>query len=92
MRGQEVIKFSNISASQSFNLLNGGKYQSACIGTGFGTVQVRQYAANGVTSLSLGVSHAANGLIVFDAPPGQFEVQIVTATGVYITISRIPGE
>ena len=73
-------------------VLSGGKYQSAVIGTGFGTVSVRQLGPNGLTTVPASGNHAANGLLVFDATPGTYELTITTTTAVYASITRIPGE
>jgi hypothetical protein len=92
MRAQESIQFSNISVTPARFVLSGGKYQSACIGTGFGTVAVRQLGPDGITTVAASGNHAANGILVFDVGPGTYELTITTTTAVYSKITRIPGE
>lgn len=94
MRAQENISFQNISATPARFTLSGGRYQLAVVAIAFRKkkVAVRQLGPNGVTMLPASGNLAANGLVVFDVPPGIYELTITTATNVYACVTRIPGE
>jgi len=91
MRAQESVRFTNISATPARFVLSGGKYQLSGIGTGFGTINIRQLGPDGVVTISQGTL-AANGVLILDAMPGVFELTITTVTAVHAAIVRIPGE
>lgn len=93
MRAQEAVRFENIAATTSAFVLNGGKYTFAVAATfGGGSVGIETLGPNGSSWLSVGTPPVAAGVTTYDLPPGQYRVVIVTATAVYVTIVRVPGE
>jgi glutamine amidotransferase-like uncharacterized protein len=65
---------------------NGGAYMSACVGSGFGTVDLQALAPDGSTWLALptAVHFTANGTVgPTYLPPGQYRVAIATTPAVY---------
>lgn len=96
------IKAKNASAPTSAVELKGGKYllvASATWNTS-GTVGVDVLSADGVTWCpvvmytsdggSLIAIKAANGTAVMDLAPGQYRLNIATATAVYASLTRVP--
>jgi len=93
MRAQEAVKFENIAATTSAFVLNGGKYQFAVAATfGGGSVGIEMLGPNGSSWLLVATALTAAGVATYDLPPGQYRVVIATATAVYVTIVRVPGE
>ncbi len=70
--------------------LIGGRYQATAIATfGGGTAVLNQLGPDGTTYLQT-YSFSANGGKVLDLPPGDYQWVVVTATGVYTSVVRIP--
>ena len=63
-------------------------------GTGTGTVDMKQLAADGVTYIPCGLTQvtATTGFQIVEVPPGQYEVVIATFSANYVTLVRIPTE
>lgn len=93
MRAEQCIRFSNIAANTNGFTIYGGKYQTAIVATfGGGSVGLQQLGPDGTTWLIAATAVTANGVAVIDLTPGVFRFAIVTATGVFITLARIPGD
>jgi hypothetical protein len=107
MRDTDAQKFSNISASTSPFILFGGRYAVNVVATfGGGSVSIQQLGPDGSTYLDLFAAYdasgaeqdetinvfKANGMKVFDLPPGQYRIAISTATAVYVNVVRVPLE
>lgn len=93
MRAQEAVKFENIAATTSAFVLNGGRYQFAVTATfGGGSVGIEMLGPNGSSWLLVATALTAAGVVTYELPPGQYRVVIATATAVYVTIVRVPGE
>jgi len=95
MRGTDGFKIENagVGASTEFPL-SGGRYQVA-VGTatfGGGNVVLQQLANNNSTWFAVGTAITAAGANVSELPPGRYRLFVTTATGVYATVIRIPGE
>lgn len=85
----------NISATPANFSLLGGRYQLAAVATfGGGSVTLNQIGPDGSTLIpcSTGTTLIANGGGIVDLPPGQYQLTIATATAVYATLVRIPGD
>lgn len=82
----------NLSADTATFALQGGTYSMNCIGTGFGTVDLKILGQDGSTFFSvLAAAFAANGYKSFTIPPGVYKVTISTTTAVYFRIDHIPS-
>lgn len=93
MHAQEAVIFSNIAATTASFELKGGRYQFAASATfNGGSVGLQQLGPDGATFLSVVTPITVKGGQVLDLPPGQYQVVIVTATAVFASIVRIPGE
>ena len=94
-RARDSQAFSNISASTAGFQLVGGKYGTDVVATfGGGSVKLQRLAADGSTYLSVssGTDFTAAGYQTIDLPAGQYRFTIATATAVYASIARVPGE
>lgn len=94
MRAQQAIAFSNIAATTAAFECTGGTYVLSVKATGFGTVKLTALLPDGVT-----YGDVANGSLTADGmtaglslPPGQYKVNIASATAVYATLVRVPEE
>ena len=107
MRATDAVKFSNIAATTAAFGLNGGRYAVGVIATfGGGSVKFQQVGPDGSTMIDLEApfnnagteadlvisTFLANGMKVFDVPPGQYKIVITTASAVYVNIVRVPIE
>lgn len=95
MRASEAQVFSNISATTAAFHLNGGKYAFAAHATwssGSAKLQVLLPDGSSYVSVSSGTDLTADGFAVVDLPPGTYQIAIATATAVYASVTRIPGE
>lgn len=102
MRPGEGYAFPNIAATTSpFNLI-GGTYGVDCIAGAWnsGTVNLQRLAGDGATWVNAAEQVDLAGLVSFNAnlyaniplAPGSYRFDVSAATGVYVTIVRIPGE
>lgn len=94
-RAGETTSFANVSATPAAFTARGGKYLAEAVATwGGGSAKLQRLANDGLTFVSIGSStdFAANGVAVVDLSPGQYQLLIATATGVYFDLKRIPGE
>lgn len=103
MRAQESVSIVKaVAGTYPFNV-TGGRYRLAAIATwGGGNVQLSQYLPDGTTLLQLyGQPNtttpttwvddlAANGILDFDLPPGQYALVFTTGTSLNATVTRIP--
>ncbi len=107
MRTTEAIKFSNIGATTAAFALYGGRYAVGVVATfSSGSVKFQQLGPDGSTYLDLKAPYdvagteqddvigtfVANGMKVFDVPPGQYKLTITTASAVYANVVRVPLE
>jgi hypothetical protein len=93
MRANEAKRFENISATTADFILMGGTYQIAVVGTGFGSVVMHQVCADGTTGVVTHTALVANGVATsIQIPPGAYRIVIVTATAVYVVVTRIPQD
>lgn len=99
MRARYAKTWSNVSAAtltaDTFSL-EGGAYVVDAVATwGGGSVALQRMGPNGTTWLSLGSSAALTADSVTDTlalPPGLYRLNAATASAIYATISRVPGE
>lgn len=93
MRSGEAKGFVNISATTANFTINGG-----CFGCDFhatwggGSVTLNKLAADGATWVAAAASWTADGTVLVLLPRGIYQLAVVTATGVYVAITRIQGE
>ena len=93
MRAHEAVKFENIAATTSAFTLNGGEYVFTVTATfGGGSVGVEVLGGNGSSWLLVATALTAAGFATYKLPPGQYRVVIATATAVYASLVRVPGE
>lgn len=92
MRRVESIKFSNISATPAPFCLDGGLYSVAVVATfGGGSVTLEALGPDGTTYINVN-AFLAQDIENYWLPPGTYKLAIATATAVYATITRIPGD
>jgi len=108
MRARDSYLAKNISATTSAFHLNGGIYSVDVVATfGGGSVKLQKVGPDGATSIDLKAAFddgsstevdlvvgtfAANGNKVFSLAEGNYILTITTATAVYVSITRVPGE
>ena len=94
-RARDSQAFSNISASTAPFTLAGGRYGADAVATfGGGSVKLQRLLGDGSTyaSVSSATDFTAAGYGTADIPAGQYRFTIATATAVYASIARVPGE
>lgn len=86
----ENVFITNKSATTGpFNLM-GGQYGVTAIGTwGGGNAALQKLAADGSTYVTCLTAFTVNGYASVYLPPGQYQLAITTATGVYVDIVAI---
>lgn len=88
---QGAVAWNNISATPVNFQLGGGSYEVDVVATfGGGSVTLKKQAEDGVTFAPVLTPFTANGIQLVDLAPGTYQLTIVTATGVYARIIRIP--
>lgn len=95
MRANEAALFANVAATTSAFLLQGGKYAVKAVATfSAGSVKLQTLLPDGSTwlSVSSATDFTAAGFATVDLPPGSYRFLITTATAVYASVDRIPGE
>ncbi len=93
MRAPECKRFSNISATTDPFSIYGGVYDFAVIGSNFGTVTLSVLGPDGTTYITAATAISANGRSgAIALAPGQYRIAISSATAVYATLTRIPGD
>ena len=93
MRAQESVVFSNIAATTAPFALRGGKYAFAVIATfGGGSVTLQVLGPDNSTWLTAMTAVTVAGTANADLPVGQYRVLVATATAVFASLQRIPGE
>jgi hypothetical protein len=99
MRAQETVTFlSNAAAGTSSTFeLHGGRYVLECAATGSGgTLALQGKGPDGATFVtippSIGTALTASGAVVYDLPPGQYQVVVTTLSAIYVNVSRVPEE
>lgn len=93
MRAVDGYSAENISATTSGFKLAGGKYGIAVAATfGGGSVGLQKLHSDGTTWLAVITALTAAGYTTADIPAGTYRLVIATATAVYASIERIPGE
>lgn len=94
MRAYESQKWANIDATPADFLIYGGVYALDVIATfGGGSVTLTRLGPDSSTYLTAATAITANGTSgAITLPPGQYRLTIATATAVYASLVRIPGE
>ena len=73
--------------------LKGGRYALSAISAswGGGSVTVQRLAGDNSTYVNVpNATLSANGLVAFDAPAGNYQIVVATATGVAAAMTGIP--
>lgn len=93
----ESVQFKNISATTAAFTLRGGRYVMAATATfGGGNITLQLLLPDGTTFVSpFSLAGSANilsaaGSTTIDCPPGQYQIKVTTATGVYVSLASIP--
>lgn len=93
MRAVDGFSFTGASTTQGPFTLAGGLYGVDYIATwSGGTATLERRAADGVTFVPVATAFSANGYTTVNLPRGVYQVVIATATGVGVSVLRIPGE
>ena len=95
MRAQEGVSFNNLGTGDTAGFaLNGGVY-GIVVNAGTwssGGVALTLLAEDGITQVATGTSLSADGIAIVTLPPGEFQLAVTAATGVYARITRVPTE
>ena len=84
------VKVTDGSTDVNF-VLKGGKYGVMVTATfGGGSVILKGLCADGTTYVTVLTSFTAAGYATVDLPPGSYQLDITTATAVYVTVAPIP--
>ncbi len=93
MRSLDGKTFSNISATTGQFFLEGGVYGAVYMATwGGGNVVLQILGPDGSTWIAVTAAWLANGTALVELPPGNYRFAVTTSTGVYVILSRVPGE
>ena len=94
MRAVDGFTLSNASANSAPFQLNGGLYGITAIAGDWssGSATLEILAADGSTYVTAATAFSANGYETAYLPQGTFKIAVASATGVYVTVRRIPGE
>lgn len=96
MRATDSYSASNIAATTDAFELKGGYYKVAAVATfGGGSVAFEMLGPDGSTWLVVDATNTtltAAGHGNAAVPPGKYRLAIATATAVYASVVRIPGE
>ena len=83
--------FSDIAATPAPFTLLGGMYGMSVVGSISTSVSLFILGPDHTTYVDTGMDATAAGYFTGYLPPGTYELQIVSATGVYVDITRIPS-
>ena len=84
------FRLTDAATDETFTLL-GGKYGVLVSATfGGGSVTLKGLAADNTTYVTVLTAFTAAGYASVDLPPGSYQIDITTATAVYVTVSPIP--
>ena len=95
MRAADGYFANGISVTTEAFKLIGGLYGVDALATwGGSSVKLQRVAGDGSTVLPVAAStdFSANGFATVNLPAGDYKLTIATATAVYVTVQRIPGE
>lgn len=94
MRGTESFKAANIAVTPAAFVLQGGVYCLDAIATwGGGSLTLTRLGPDGSTYMTAATALTADGSSgAIALPPGTYKFTIATATAVYASLTRIPGE
>ena len=86
----EVVNFSNISATPTAFLLRGGLYSVTAMATwGGGSVTLQRRAADGTTYVTCLTAFSADGYATVSLPDGTYRLRVATSTAIYVDITSI---
>ena len=95
MRAQEGFKHSALGATSSDSFeLTGGAYAMDAIATwNAGSITLQRLGPDGATYITAATALSADGTTgALALPPGTYKIAVATATGIWVSVSRIPGE
>lgn len=95
MRSQEGFSYSSLGTANSDNFkLQGGAYVMDAIATwSSGSLTLQRLGPDGATFITAATALSADGTTGSIAlPPGTYRISATTATGIWASIARIPGE
>lgn len=95
MRSQEGFKHSALGATSSDSFaLQGGVYVMDAIATwNAGSITLQRLGPDGATYMNAATGLSADGTTgALTLPAGTYKFTVATATGLWVSISRIPGE
>lgn len=95
MRAIDGIGLSNASASSALTKLSGGLYALCATATwGGGSLDLQRQSPDGSTLVDVSTSTklTANGYATVYLSPGWYQLTVATATAVYASLARVPGE
>jgi hypothetical protein len=94
MRAPESFWIQNLDATPANILIKGGVYVLDAVATwGGGSLTLTRRGPNGSTYLTAATALTADGTSgAITLPPGEYRFTIATATAVYASLVRVPGE
>lgn len=94
MRAHESFNFQNISATTDSFMLQGGAYVLDAVGNfNGGSATLQRQGPDGATFITAATALSAVGTSGSLAlPPGTYKIALATATGLSVSVIRIPAE
>lgn len=95
MRAPDGFSFDSLTAADSdeFELVGGAYAVDAIASWGGGNIALKRLGPDGNTYITAATALSADGTSGSIAlPPGTYKFVVTTAAGLWVSISRIPGE
>lgn len=95
MRAPDGFSYSSLgnANSDSFKLVGGAYAMDAIASWGGGSLTLQRLGPDGATFITAATALTADGTTGSLAlPPGTYRILATTAAGIWVSISRIPGE
>lgn len=87
---QDVVQYSNISATTAAFTLKGGQYGLTVTATfGGGSITLQRLSADGTTWVTAATAVSAAGYSTAYLSQGSYRFAVATATAVYIDLTQI---
>lgn len=95
----DAVQFTGINTNTSPFVLHGGRYGMDVKATfNSGSVSLQKLCADGATyatvvnDMGAATSFSTAGYRTADLPAGAYRIMVVAATGVFVSLQRVPAE
>jgi len=89
MNVTQGFTFKNLTADSPTFALRGGKYAVVSVATAYGTTKFQIMGPDGSTYVDI-ATLSANGISVYDLPPGTYKIASSGATGLNVSVVAVP--